>query len=141
MKKSIFLIFGFIFAFCLGLLTNIFLIQINKSKEPFTLKWFYNDEGNIDGYTLGDRNGLMIMGSYNPDGLETLNIYDEKKEYHQFTVFGKSYNGSVDSSEPPKANEIIEIDSFLTRTETINNAEIKYYIDNSKNPKIIMADK
>lgn len=31
--------------------------------------------------------------------------------------------------------------SFLTRTETINNTEIKYYIDNSKNPKIIMADK
>ena len=38
-------------------------------------------------------------------------------------------------------NGLMIIDSFLTRRKTINNTEIKYYIDNSKVPKIIIADK
>ena len=65
---------------------------------------------------------------------------DEKKDYKQFTVFGKTYSGSIDNPTPPINDEIIQIDSFLTRTEKINNYELQYYIDNSELPKIIFSE-
>ena len=140
MKKKIILFILFIFVFCFGFLVNSIYIQIKKNYYPFFLKWGYNDKGNLDWYSFGDKNGLAIMGSYNSDGLETFIIIDEKKDYKQFTVFGKTYSGSIDNPTPPIDDEIIQIDSFLTRTEKINNYELQYYIDNSELPKIIFSE-
>ena len=140
MKKNFFLIFLFVFVFCLGIISNQIFIQVKKNHEPFFLKWGYGENGNIGWYTLNDKNGLTIMGNYNSDGLESLNIYDDKKGYHQFTVFGTTYDGPIEEANPPEYDEIIEINSFLTRSEAINNKELRYYIEDSDDPKIVIQE-
>lgn len=140
MKKRVVLVLC-IFVFCLGFSSNLLLTQINKENAPFFLKWGCNTENNIESFSFDDKNGLIIMGNYNSEGFESFSIYYDKKDYHQCTVFGKTFDGSIDDANPPESNEIVEIDSFLTRTESINNQEIKYYIDNSSHPKIIFDNK
>lgn len=136
-KKLIFIIF---FSFCLGFLSNTILIKITKSREPFFLKWECNEEGTVKWFSFDDKNGFKIIGNYNSIGLEMLSTFDDKKEYNQVTVFGKTYGGPIESINTPENNEMIEIDSFLSRSELINNHELKYYIVNSKIPKIIIND-
>lgn len=140
MKKKVLLIFCFIFVFCLGFVTNMIINGIVKSKAPIFMKWIYNEDGNLGVFSFNDNNGLNIFGTYNSIGLESLNICDDNKNYTQTTVFGKTYDGSIESPNPPEPGELIEIDSFLTRSEFINNHEIRYYIDNSENPKIVMEN-
>lgn len=140
MKKIILLISCFIFVFCLGFVTNIIINRISKSKIPIFVKWSYNEDRNFDGFSFSDKNGLIILGTYNSAGLETLYIYDENKNYIQDTAFGKTYDGPIESINPPKENELIEIDSFLSRIEYINNHELKYYIDNLEIPRIVLSD-
>ena len=140
MKKNFLLVFLFAFIFCLGFISDRIFIQIKKNQEPFFLKWGYGENKNIGWYTLNDKNGLTIMGNYNSDGLESLNIYDDKKDYHQFTTFGTTYDGPIEETNPPEYGEIIEINSFLTRSEVVNSKELRYYIDDSDDPMIIIQE-
>ena len=75
MRKIIILIV----VFCCGFFTNVIIVQIKKNYEPVFFKWGYDDKGNLDWYSFGDKKGLTIMGSYNSNGLETFSIYDEIK--------------------------------------------------------------
>lgn len=138
MKKKFFIMLSFFLVFFLGFLTSRIYRQIKTNREPLFLKWGYDANGNIGWYTLDDKNGLIIMGNYNSEGLESFSIYDDKKDYHQYTVFGKTYDGPIEQPDPPEYDEVIEVNSFLVRSEIINNKELRYYIENSDDPKIII---
>ena len=142
MKKYFILI---ILSSCISFLFGIALCHFTKirkdTKQPFSIKSFYSEEGALESFSFGDNNGLTIIGVYSSDGLETLNIYDEEKDYQQSTSFVKSYGGKINGPEPPKDDEIFEINSFLIRSEVINNKELQYYIENTDNPEIIMWEK
>ena len=78
MKKYFILI---ILSSCISFLFGIALCYFTKirkdTKQPFSIKSFYSEEGALESFSFGDNNCLTIIGVYSSDGLETLNIYDE----------------------------------------------------------------
>ena len=126
--------------FLLGIGICYFINIRKNTKQSFSIKSFYSEEGALESFSFGDNNGLTIIGVYSSDGLETLNIYDEEKDYQQSTSFVKSYDGKINGPEPPKDDEIFELNSFLIRSEVINNKELLYYIENTDDPKIVLQE-
>jgi len=139
MKRKIFICFLIILvSFIIGFFSHYLITT--KNEEPFFVEWFYGEGKNVKGFSFGDKNGLVITGNYGQEGLQVLNIYDDQQNYQQSTVFGKTYDGAIDKETPPEDDEIKEIDSFLSRSEIINNNEIRYYITNSVNPEIMIDE-
>lgn len=139
MKRKIFVVLIiFILVYFLGFFSNRLINQRNES--PLFIDCSYDDNERIKSFLFSDNNGLLITVNYNLDSMQTINIYDEKNNYQQSTVFGKTYDGAIQKTTPPNDGEIIEIDSFLSRSEIINKKELRYYITDSENPEIIIDE-